>query len=43
MSEQREVVQYIFSGMITDGSFTMAISNSFLSSLEKNPIALDLG
>ena len=27
----------------TDGSFTTAVSNSFLSPLEKNPIAADLG
>ena len=26
----------------TDGSFTMAVSNSFLSPLEKNLIAADL-
>ena len=28
-----------FSGLNTDGSFTTALSNSYLSPLEKNPIA----
>ena len=32
-----------FSGSNTDGSFTTAVLNSFLSPLEKNPIAADLG
>ena len=31
-----------FNGSNTDGSFTTAVSNSFLSPLEKNPIAADL-
>ena len=30
-------------GSNTDGPFTMAVSKSFLSPLEKNPIAADLG
>ena len=30
-------VQYNFSGSNTDGSFTKAVSNSFLSPLEKIP------
>ena len=30
-------------GLDTDGSFTKAISNSFLSPLEQSPIAADLG
>ena len=36
-------LQQTFSGSNTDCSFTMAISNSFLSPLEKNSIAADLG
>ena len=32
-----------FNGSNTDGLFTAALSNSFLSPLEKNPIAADLG
>ena len=31
-----------FSGLNTDGSFPMVVSNSFLSPLENNPIAADL-
>ena len=36
-------IQKNFNGSNTDGSFTTAVSNSFLSSLEKMPIAADLG
>ena len=36
-------IQYNFSGTNTDGSLTTAVSNSFLSPLEKNLIAADLG
>ena len=36
-------VQWNFSGSNTDGSFTMAVSNSFLSPLEKKPVAADMG
>ena len=36
-------IQKTFSGSNTDGLFTTAISNSFLSPLEKNLIAADLG
>ena len=32
-----------FSGSNTDGSFTTAVSNSFLSPLEQEPIEADLG
>ena len=32
-----------FNGSNTDGSFTTAVSNSFLSPLAQNPIAADLG
>ena len=31
-----------FNGSNTDGLFTMSVSNSFLSPLEKNPIAADI-
>ena len=31
------LLQKIFNGSIPDGSFTMAVSNSFLSPLEKIP------
>ena len=36
-------VQQNFNGSNTDGSFTTAVSNSFLSPQEKNLIAADLG
>ena len=36
-------VQSNFSGSNTDGSFTTAVSNSFLRPLEQNPIAANLG
>ena len=36
-------VQYTVSGLNTYFSFTTAVSNSFLSPLEKKPIAADLG
>ena len=36
-------VQRNFKGSNTDGSFTTAVSNSFLGPLEKNPIVADLG
>ena len=32
-------IQWVFGGSNTDGSFTMAVSNSFLSPLEQKPIA----
>ena len=35
-------LQWNFSGSNTDGSFTTAVSNSFLSPQEQNPIAADL-
>ena len=38
-----ENIQNTFSGSNTDGSFTTAVSISFLSLLEKNPKAADLG
>ena len=37
------MVQQNFSGLNTDGLFTTAVSNSFLSPLEQYPIAEDLG
>ena len=36
-------IQQNFSGSKTDGSFTTAVSNSFLTPLKKNPIAVDMG
>ena len=36
------LIQLNFNGSNTDGLFTMAVSNSFLSSLEKKSIAADL-
>ena len=36
-------LQYTFNGSNTDGSFTMAVSNSFLSLLEKNTIKCRFG
>ena len=36
-------VRWNFSGSNTDGSFISAVSNSFFSPLEKNPLAADLG
>ena len=33
----------VFNGSNTDGSFTMALSNYFLSPLEENHIVADLG
>ena len=36
-------IQQNFDRSNTDGSFTTAVSNSFLSPLEKNLIAADLG
>ena len=36
-------VQSNFNGSNADGSFTTAVSNSFLSPLENNPIAADFG
>ena len=36
-------LQWTFSGTNTDGSFTTAVSNSYLSPLEQNLIAADLG
>ena len=36
-------VQKNFNGSNTDGSFTTAVWSSFLSPLEKKPIAADLG
>ena len=39
----QKYIQKNFSGSNPDGSFTLAVSNSFLSPLEKNPIAADLG
>ena len=36
-------LQQNFNGSNTDGSFTTAVSKSFSSLLEKNPIAADLG
>ena len=46
LSEDIEIntnMQQTVSGSNTDGSYTRAISNLFLSPLEKNPIAADLG
>ena len=37
------MIQQNFGGSNTDGSFTTAVSKSFLSSLEKYTIAADLG
>ena len=37
------LIQKNFSGSKTDDSFTTAVSNSFLTLLEKNPIAADFG
>ena len=42
-SYTEEKVQWNCSGSNTDGSFTTAVSNSFLSPLEKNPTIADLG
>ena len=39
----RTQLQETFSGSNTVGSFTTAVSNSFLSPLEEKPIAADLG
>ena len=36
-------IQQNFSGSNTDGSFTTAVSNPFLSPLEKNPITANVG
>ena len=35
-------IQQNFNGSNTDGSFTTAVSNSFLSPLERDPIAADI-
>ena len=37
------MVQYDFSGLNTNGSFTMAAWTSFLSPLKNNPLAADMG
>ena len=37
------LIQQNFNGSNTDGSFIMAVSNSFSSPLETTPIAADLG
>ena len=42
-SEKIITIQQNFNGSNTDGSFTRAVSNSFLSPLETNSIAADLG
>ena len=39
----KDAVQKTFSGPNTDNSFTTAISNSFSSPMEKNPIAAEPG
>ena len=36
-------LQQNFNGSSTDGSFTMAVSKSFPSPLEKHPIPADFG
>ena len=36
------IIQYNFNGSNTDGSYTTAASNSFLSPLEQYPIDADL-
>ena len=42
-TETGSYVQWNFNGSNTDGSFTTAVLNSFLSPLAQNPIAADLG
>ena len=40
-SSQINMVQQNFNGLNTDGSFTLAVLNSFLSPLETTPIPAD--
>ena len=40
--EEKILIQYNFDGSKTDGSFTMAVSNTFWGPLEKNLIAADM-